>query len=164
MDRRMLTIGAATVALWAIGCGDSNDDETPAAAQGPDVGQEFAPNSGVIEEPIPSAKRHGPHGRRASAWRQYVHRPRSAAHGPHGRGPDSTNGTSLARTRPGGEVPGRNISRAAPAALSLTRPSKERGITLGAAHAGYAALRCSSSTAGVGVASIDAEGAKGCGN
>ena len=55
MDRRMLTIGAATVALWAIGCGDSNDDETPAAAQGPDVGQEFAPNSGVIEEPIPSA-------------------------------------------------------------------------------------------------------------
>ena len=55
MDRRMLTIGAATVALWAIGCGDSNDDETPAAAQGPEVEQEFAPNSGVIEEPIPSA-------------------------------------------------------------------------------------------------------------
>ena len=55
MDRRMLTIGAATVALWAIGCGDSNDDETPAAAQGPDVGQEFAPNSGAIGEPIPSA-------------------------------------------------------------------------------------------------------------
>jgi hypothetical protein len=55
MDRRMLTIGAATVALWAIGCGDFNDDETPAAAQGPDVEQELAPNSGVIEEPIPSA-------------------------------------------------------------------------------------------------------------
>ena len=41
MDRGMLTIGAATVALWAIGCGDSNDDETPAAAQGLDVGQEL---------------------------------------------------------------------------------------------------------------------------
>jgi hypothetical protein len=55
MDRRMLAIGAATVALGATGCGDSNDDETPAAAQGPDIGQEFAPNSGVIEQPIPSA-------------------------------------------------------------------------------------------------------------
>ena len=54
MDRRMLTIGAATVALWAIGCGDS-DDATPAAAQGPDVEQEIAPNSGVIGQPIPSA-------------------------------------------------------------------------------------------------------------
>jgi hypothetical protein len=55
MDRRMLTIGAAAVALWAIGCGESNDDPTAAAAQGPAVEQELAPNSGVIGEPIPSA-------------------------------------------------------------------------------------------------------------
>jgi hypothetical protein len=55
MDRRMLAIGTATVAVWAIGCGDSNEDPTPAAAQGPDVEQVSAPNSGVIGEPIPSA-------------------------------------------------------------------------------------------------------------
>jgi hypothetical protein len=55
MDRRMLAIGAATVALWAIGCGDSNEDPSAAAAQGPDVEQEFGASSGVIGEPIPSA-------------------------------------------------------------------------------------------------------------
>jgi hypothetical protein len=54
MDRRMLAIGTATVALWAIGCGDSNDDPTPAAAQGPDVEQEYAPDSGTIGEPVVS--------------------------------------------------------------------------------------------------------------
>ena len=51
MDRRMLAIGAAVIALGAAACGDSNTDS---AAQGPDVEVEATapPNSGMIGQDL----------------------------------------------------------------------------------------------------------------
>jgi hypothetical protein len=54
----MLAIGAATIALYAVGCGDSNDDASDRAIQAPAVEveatAEAAPNSGTLEGGVPT--------------------------------------------------------------------------------------------------------------
>ena len=54
MDRRMLAIGAVTIA-FAVGCGDSDEDKASQLPEGVEIEATAPPNSGRIGEPISSA-------------------------------------------------------------------------------------------------------------